>query len=156
MGIDMKIKSYEIYTTWDANNIKGFVGQNRFLSNFWPCEIYFNGKRYLNSEAAYQAQKSGGELYIEQFFEIDAKLAKQMGKKMPLVKNWDIIKYDIMSAIVFDKFYRNKDLRQKLLDTRNKYLEETNWWGDKIWGVCDGIGENNLGKILMKIREFWK
>lgn len=29
---------------------------------------------------------------------------------------------------------------------------EGNTWGDKVWGVCDGIGENNLGKTLMRIR----
>jgi len=32
-------------------------------------------------------------------------------------------------------------------------LEETNTWGDKYWGVCNGEGENQLGKLLMKIRE---
>jgi predicted NAD-dependent protein-ADP-ribosyltransferase YbiA (DUF1768 family) len=37
-------------------------------------------------------------------------------------------------------------------------MEETNWWGDKFWGVHrtslseQGVGENNLGKLLMDIR----
>ena len=35
------------------------------------------------------------------------------------------------------------------------HLEEGNWWGDIFWGVDKktGAGENNLGKILMKVRE---
>ena len=61
-----------------------------------------------------------------------------------------------MSAVVFDKFYRNIDLRNKLMETGNRYLEETNHWKDRYWGVCDGKGENNLGKILMSVRKFWR
>ena len=61
-----------------------------------------------------------------------------------------------MSSIVFEKFYRNKELRKKLLETGDRYLEETNWWGDDFWGVCNGEGRNELGKILMKVRDFWK
>lgn len=30
---------------------------------------------------------------------------------------------------------------------------EVNNWGDTYWGVCNGIGDNHLGKILMKIRD---
>lgn len=29
---------------------------------------------------------------------------------------------------------------------------EGNTWGDKFWGVCDGEGENHLGKLLMEVR----
>jgi predicted NAD-dependent protein-ADP-ribosyltransferase YbiA (DUF1768 family) len=33
-------------------------------------------------------------------------------------------------------------------------LEERNAWGDTDWGTdINGVGENNLGKILMKVRE---
>ncbi len=31
-------------------------------------------------------------------------------------------------------------------------LIEGNHWNDTFWGICNGNGENNLGKILMKIR----
>jgi predicted NAD-dependent protein-ADP-ribosyltransferase YbiA (DUF1768 family) len=33
-------------------------------------------------------------------------------------------------------------------------LIEGNWWGDTYWGVCNGVGENHLGKLLMKIRDY--
>jgi predicted NAD-dependent protein-ADP-ribosyltransferase YbiA (DUF1768 family) len=26
-------------------------------------------------------------------------------------------------------------------------------WGDRFWGVCNGVGENMLGKLLMQVRE---
>ncbi|NWN81082.1 NADAR family protein, partial [Bacillus sp. (in: firmicutes)] len=43
-------------------------------------------------------------------------------------------------------------LKNKLLQTGESILIEGNTWGDKIWGVCNGVGENKLGKILMKVR----
>jgi len=39
------------------------------------------------------------------------------------------------------------------LDTGKSELIEGNTWGDTFWGVSGVIGQNNLGKILMKIRE---
>jgi len=42
-------------------------------------------------------------------------------------------------------------------DEQIKRNEEIgNHWGDRYWGVCDGKGENNLGKIQMGIRRFWQ
>lgn len=32
-------------------------------------------------------------------------------------------------------------------------LVEGNWWGDRFWGVCDGVGENRLGRCLMEVRK---
>jgi predicted NAD-dependent protein-ADP-ribosyltransferase YbiA (DUF1768 family) len=57
-----------------------------------------------------------------------------------------------MYSIVLDKFTRNSKLGDLLIETGDRYLEETNHWGDKIWGVCDSVGTNWLGKILMDVR----
>ena len=48
--------------------------------------------------------------------------------------------------------FTDSDLKEKLLATGDAELIEGNHWGDVIWGVCNGIGENNLGKLLMNIR----
>ena len=40
-----------------------------------------------------------------------------------------------------------------LIKTGNTELIEGNFWGDTFWGICDGVGENNLGKILMRVRK---
>ena len=50
----------------------------------------------------------------------------------------------------------NQSLKIRLLSTEDKYLEETNTWGDKFWGVYKNKGENNLGELLMKVREIYK
>lgn len=57
--------------------------------------------------------------------------------------------YEICKA----KFTQNEDLKAKLLATGNDILEEGNTWGDRVWGTVNGVGENRLGKILMRVRE---
>ncbi len=51
------------------------------------------------------------------------------------------------------KFKQNERLKRLLLATGDAELIEGNDWGDTIWGMCDGEGENLLGKILMKVRD---
>lgn len=65
---------------------------------------------------------------------------------------WFSKNLDIMRQCLRSKFYLTLDLACSLLDTRGKYLEETNYWGDTFWGVCDGVGENWMGKLLMEVR----
>lgn len=57
--------------------------------------------------------------------------------------------YEICKA----KFSQNEELRNRLLATGDEQLEEGNTWGDRIWGTVNGIGENRLGNILMRVRE---
>lgn len=57
----------------------------------------------------------------------------------------------IMYELNVQKF-SNPYLKNLLLSSGDKHLEETNWWKDDYWGVCNGDGLNKLGRILMKIR----
>jgi hypothetical protein len=43
--------------------------------------------------------------------------------------------------------------RDLLLATGDAELIEGNVWNDVFWGVCNGIGKNWLGKLLMQVRE---
>ena len=144
----------------DDKNIKGFFGDYRFLSNFEEANIWYEGIMYKNSENAYQAQKIAPYRRGE-FSLMSPKVSKFAWKKYPKAdisdEHWNARKYDVMLAVNFDKYYRNIELRKKLLDTNDKYIEETNWWKDTFWGVDykTGQGENNLGKILMKIRNMF-
>lgn len=152
--------NYKEYAVWDESNIKGFFDQYRFLSNFHMCDVYFGGMLFPSSEHAYMSVKTQDTTIKEKFtkrvqIQLTCSEARKLGQKITLKPNWEQIKYDVMLAIVFDKFWRNRDIRDKLIETNNKYLEETNSWGDEYWGVNykTGIGANNLGKILMKVRE---
>jgi predicted NAD-dependent protein-ADP-ribosyltransferase YbiA (DUF1768 family) len=52
--------------------------------------------------------------------------------------------------------YEQPTLRNLLIETGDAYIEECNSWNDIFFGVCNGIGENYLGKIIMKIRKHIK
>ena len=130
-----------------------FKGDFAFLSNFFERDIVFEGIKYQSSEAAYQAQKSGKIEDLERFSKMTASESKKAGKVVELREDWDKVKFQLMHRIVTAKFRQNPDLTEKLLNTKNAYLEEGNWWNDTYWGVCKGRGLNCLGQILMDVRK---
>lgn len=157
---DIKINWTDIIQ-WDDNNIRGFFGSGpgeyRWLSNFYPCDVWFEGVKYTSSEAAYMAAKTDDTSIREQISKLSAFEAKKFGHKIKLREDWNETKYNVMLRIILEKFLANKELGIKLLSTGDKYLEETNFWKDTFWGVDYKLGgENNLGKILMKVRDVLK
>lgn len=133
--------------------IKEFKGKNYFLSNFYVAPVVWNGIMYQNNEAAFQSAKTTNEKIRASFTLLNPSQAKAKGRRVQLRHDWEKVKYDIMYEICFAKFSQNEDLKEKLLATGEQHLEEGNTWGDKIWGTVNGKGQNNLGKILMKVRE---
>lgn len=133
--------------------IREFRDAYAFLSNFYCSPIKYKGLIYLNAEAAFQAQKETCEKDKEQYTRMNPAQAKLVGRNCSLREDWEEIKEQIMYEIVKAKFTQNPNLARLLLDTGNAYLEEGNWWHDTIWGVCNAVGENKLGKILMRVRE---
>ena len=132
--------------------IDSFDGKYDFLSNFYECAVKYNGLNYNNSEAAFQAQKCKDEGDKRQFCNLIAGRAKRLGRRVDMRDDWDDIKDNIMYEIVKEKFGSNDDLKSLLVDTGDTELIEGNNWRDTYWGVCNGVGENKLGKILMRVR----
>lgn len=141
------------YIIHNDDFIKGFFGEYRFLSNFELGEVVYDGLKYPSSENAYQAAKSLDVNIRKQFLKLSPSNSKKLGQKIDIREDWDSVKYQIMYEICFDKFNRNKEFGRLLILTGDKYLEETNHWRDRTWGVCNGVGRNWLGRILMDIRE---
>lgn len=132
--------------------IEEFQGQYRFLSNFWPCEVEFEGESYPSVEHAYQAAKSVDPEVRKAFREpIPAGKVKKMGQKIVLRPDWELVKVEVMRGLLKSKF-SNSELKAMLLATGDAELVEGNWWGDVFWGVCKGKGENWLGRLLMIVR----
>ena len=130
--------------------ITSFRGEYAFLSNFYEALIEYNGLRFRNNEAAFQAMKNPREAY--RFTGLSAKEAKSLGKKVHLRQDWEDAKVRIMYEICLAKFSQHTELKDRLLATDNSFLEEGNDWGDIEWGVCNGYGKNRLGKLLMLVR----
>ncbi len=133
--------------------IDSFTGRYAFLSNFYGPSLVYDGIKYLNSEAAFQAQKTTDESVRREFSWLSPDEAKRKGRSLNLRPDWEQVKYDVMHDICFCKFAQNPEYAQWLIDTGDEELIEGNTWGDKCWGVCNGVGENHLGKILMRVRE---
>ncbi len=141
----------------DEHNIKGMFNEYRWLSNFHICDVWYEGLKYTSTEAAYQAAKLPPDQRME-FTIMTPSVAMKEGRKRHLdsdIEDWLSKRVDVMHYVTLEKF-KDKELRQALLDTGDKYIEETNWWKDQFWGVCDGVGENMLGKIIMSVREHLK
>ncbi|WP_281513165.1 NADAR family protein [Bacteroides acidifaciens] len=134
-----------------ANTISSFKGKYYFLSNFFSAPVEYQGYYFDNNEAAFQAAKCPKRM--QEFCGLNPSLAKRLGHRVALRSDWEEVKYNIMHQICLSKFSQNPALRKRLIDTGDAELVEGNTWGDRIWGVCDGVGENNLGKILMRVRD---
>lgn len=136
-----------------AEPITAFTGEYRWLSNFWPAPVMLDGVMYPSVEHAYVAAKTTDPAIRHQVLLcIGPTSAKRFGRTIRLRDDWDQIKLQIMSDLVWLKF-REPDLRRRLIDTAGRELIEGNTWNDTFWGVCNGVGHNHLGKILMNIRE---
>lgn len=135
--------------------INEFRGKYFFLSNFYEAPVTYKGITYRNNEAAFQAQKVRDFEKQKEFSNLNPSEAKKKGRHVKLRKDvdWDSEKTGFMLEIVSAKFNQNEDLKIKLLATGDKHLEEGNTWGDRIWGTVNGVGENQLGKILMQVRK---
>lgn len=133
--------------------INSFDGDYRFLSNFYPSVIEWRGKEWLTVEQAYQAAKTRDKAEVAKIRAATTPTAaKRLGRTLTLRDDWDEIKLKVMKTLVRRKFDMNEPLADMLLATGKAQLVEGNWWGDVYWGVCRGVGENHLGKILMAER----
>lgn len=129
--------------------IAQFQGDYRFLSNFWTD---IDGD---SVERHYQAAKC---VQNEDYFRIREMTpgdAKRAGREVQIRDDWEDIKFLVMTRLVARKFLLSESMRRKLIKTGHATLQEGNTWGDTYWGVDlkTGVGENNLGKILMVVRE---
>ena len=133
--------------------ISKFAGQYDWLSNFYPCNITYEGISYSSSEHAYQAAKTVDVSERQKIAGLNSPgAAKKAGRKVSMRPDWDKIKFQVMEDILRLKFNGTNQLSILLKSTKNEELVEGNHWHDYVWGVCNGKGQNNLGKILMKIR----
>ena len=144
------------------------------FSNWYECKYKLvdnEGALEFNcAEQQYMAAKAlyfgDGESYDRIMESDDPRVQKAIGRK---VKNyddakWAAVRYATMLLSVYLKFSQNKDLREILLQTKDKIIVEASPF-DVIFGIGMGVdhpdildeskwkGENLLGKVLMSVRE---
>lgn len=153
------------------------VGKYDKFGNFYPCKFKHDGKTYKTSEHLYQALKFKNETPAEKEWQEIIRnantptIARYLGHQMThqrwawqkkyrdlvvqyktkvrLIENMDSKRVDLMRITLNAKFTEpnNQAFRQLLKETGNKVIGEN---CRCFWGY---YGENNLGKLLMEIRE---
>jgi ribA/ribD-fused uncharacterized protein len=138
--------------------IDQFTDEYSFLSNFYPSVVKLDGATYPTVEHAYQAAKTydTGAREAIRLCKTPSQ-AKRLGRAIPIMPDWENQRLGIMSMLLIDKF-SDPTLKQKLIDTGDNTLIEGNYWHDNYWGSCSCIrcpsrGNNNLGLLLMNMRD---
>lgn len=127
-----------------------------WFSNLVMAPINVDGTVWPSVENYYQAHKSINVDTIEQIRNLTPSKAKQMGKKVFIRPNWDLLKEHVMRKALEAKFAQ-RDWNKLLMATGDSPIIEWNNWGDRYWGVTeDGTGKNRLGILLMEIRGKYK
>jgi ribA/ribD-fused uncharacterized protein len=125
-----------------------FRGEYDFLSNMYilpdgkSAEHYFQAMKCVSRDDALRIMAC-----------VSPTEAKKLGRRVEMRDDWHEVRDGFMLASLRYKFSTFPHLAEKLLATAPIELVEENWWGDKYWGVSNGIGENVLGKLLMMVRD---
>lgn len=127
------------------------------FSNFLQSHpITIDNKVWPSSEHYYQAKKFAGTEYEEKVRLLKTpREAADMGRdiNLPLRKDWNEVKNDVMIEAVYAKFTQYPHLKDILFKSGDAQLiEHTS--NDKYWADGgDGSGDNWLGCILMALRD---
>lgn len=138
--------------------ITQFRGEYNWLSNFTSCTIEYGDLTFSSVELFYIAMKTKNEVTRKKLSLAESSEAgkwKKESKKWNIRRDWEDIKLDVMEYGLRQKF-NQEPFKSKLIATGNQNIQEGNFWNDVFWGVDlkqnPNIGENHLGRLIMKIR----
>lgn len=153
-----------------------------YLSNFnvLKNKIHYLGYNYISVEAGYMAQKCDDIAWKKYCSTISPHgnaqgEMKKAAYKVDLVKDFRDKQLKIMLDLLRLKFRNNPELANKLVATYPRMIMEGNVWNDRYWGATISkrdssnnveleklykefpqyfyVGENYLGRLLMKVRD---
>jgi len=136
------------------------VGPFCGLSNLHPRPMVFEGVTYASAEHAYQAARARDPLVRDWLMAAPSpELVAAAGDALPpddTAPGWAEFHVPLMERIVRAKFLEHADLRQLLLSTGSAKIVE--WSPEdsavaRFWGEYEGVGENTLGVMLMRLRD---
>ncbi|MCH2045730.1 MAG: NADAR family protein [Saprospiraceae bacterium] len=126
------------------------------FSNFSGHPIRLKGQEWATVEHYFQAHKFFDRNHSSKIKKAPSPMrAAQLGRsrKVPLRRDWEKVKDNIMYDAVYAKFTQHKELTKLLLETEDAILIEASPYDD-YWGEgAKKKGLNKLGKILMKVRK---
>lgn len=135
--------------------ISSFKGDYDFLNNRFGCSFIWEGIKYNNAETAFHASKLSDEAERKLFSRQSAEKSAMKGGQITPSAEWEERKFKTMMSIQIAKFSQNPSLMKRLLATGNCIIINGNNKHETYWGVdlYSWKGKNNLGNILMTIRD---
>jgi ribA/ribD-fused uncharacterized protein len=170
--LPVEIRPETLCEKYDVNTMCFFHGESK-LSNFHITSFKFRDTAYNSSEQAfhYTCAMTFGDTSRAQMILEEPSPRRQKGLSEG-IKGYDEItwksqQFDVMLAINTAKFSQVTELREHLLSTGTRVIGESNprdtYWGTGIpthdkdsLNPSKWQGENNMGKILMSLREQFK
>lgn len=132
------------------------LGSLGYLANYSNHGFLKNGIFYKTAEHYYQSEKFDDKKIKEKIIDASSpKEASNIGRNRNYQRreNFKDIKLEVMYQAVLEKFRQNKDIRARLIETRNEPIKEMTT-KESFWGVGPNFdGQNNSGKILEVVRE---
>ena len=133
--------------------INKFAGEYAFLSMSYRYPTEYKGVTFPSLEHAYHAMKSDNPADWERLSGyIRPVNVRAASRTIKMRSDWNMIRDSILLELNMIKF-SDPVLRQKLNDTGDSVLVYDNRDGDQYLGVFNKVGDNMLGKTLMKIRD---
>lgn len=164
-ALPVGIRPDDLKTRTEGDRV-GFMSEESYLSNFFPCPVTVDGYTFASAEHAIQYKKStvckredlGPQ--IKQTLRADD--VKKLGDRIHPKKEWDDAKLGLVRCIVKQKFVENNALKIRLMNTKGYKLEEASF--DRFWGTGIPVysrefkrpnyqGKNHMGHILEDIRD---
>lgn len=159
------IKLEQYRDTWLSEKFEEVIGfyPREFypLDNFSSFKVEWNGHLYSSLEEAFQAASFMGsddelvEMVKNSHSAHEAqKIAYANLSKQR--KDWNTKSLEVMEELLRLKIEQNPYVLKKLLETKNYYIVEDSP-KDSFWGWGENRdGDNNLGKLWMKLREEYR
>ena len=128
------------------------------FDNFSSFKVEWNGYLFSSVEEAYQAASFMGsdeELVekIKKSHSADEAQRIAYANRDKRREDWDDVKISIMEELLRLKIEQNPYVKKKLLQTEDYMIVEGSP-KDDFWGwESNRNGQNNLGKLWMKLRE---
>jgi len=151
--------------------ITQFKGKYDFLDPAYYCLTEYDGVIYNSAEAAFLASQYDDPYFRSMFRDPSLPIwrARGLAKRVQKRCDWTPeLSLELIRQITLDKFSRSPNLRSLLLATRDERIVAENNWHEQFWGccicntrpgkygrrdVCSVPGNNNLGRILMSVRD---
>jgi predicted NAD-dependent protein-ADP-ribosyltransferase YbiA (DUF1768 family) len=146
----------------DATAINDFSQEYGFLAPSFPCQVFYyeNGEFYPSFEHALLASKTNDTNLrlqiksISDIIEVKKLVTKSNREDPDFLEAWKEKCTVIAGFLVRDKYFRNKEIKSKLVGTGNKTLNYFNDHKETFWGYERNTknGKNHLGKLTEQIR----